>query len=154
MATKPGRVVTEKGASFYKATVLLLRGLVSGFDFSDTICRFRMQMPKTSPTSCPFLIHNEINATLLKPKGHNYFNLLIQTSTNLLLIASPQGSFIAPHAWEIVGRKNLTIFKVCLYSLFHIMISSSFWKMETGNLISDRGILIFLVLGTRSLAAH
>ena len=70
------------------------------------------------------------------------------------LIAAPQGGFIAPHVWEIVCRKNLTIFKGCHYSRFYIMISLSFQKIETKNLNSDPRILIFLVLGTTSPAAH
>ena len=64
------------------------------------------------------------------------------------LIAAPQSGFIAPHVWEIVGWKNLTIFKGCHYSQFYIMISSSFRKIETKDLNSDPRILIFLVLGT------
>ena len=66
----------------------------------------------------------------------------------------PQGGFIAPNVWEIVVRKNLTIFKGCHYSRFYIMISLSFRKIETKNLNSDPHILIFLVLGTTSSAAH
>ena len=33
-----------------------------------------------------------------------------------LIIAAPQGGFIAQYILEIVGRKNLTIFKGCYYS--------------------------------------
>ena len=65
------------------------------------------------------------------------------------LIAAPQGEFIALHIWEIVHRKNLTIFKGCHYSRFYIMIPLSFRKIETRNLNSDPPILIFLVLGTK-----
>ena len=71
-----------------------------------------------------------------------------------LIIAAPQGGFIAQYIWEIVGRKNLTIFKGCYYSRFYIMISLSFRKVETKNLNSDPRILIFLVLGSTSPAAH
>ena len=39
------------------------------------------------------------------------------------VIAVPQGGFIAPHVWGIVGRKNLTIFKGCHYSQFYMIIS-------------------------------
>ena len=42
------------------------------------------------------------------------------------LIAACQGGFIAPHVWEIAGRKDLTIFKSCHYSWFYMIISSSF----------------------------
>ena len=70
------------------------------------------------------------------------------------LITAPQGGFIALHVWEIVGRKNLTIFRGCHYSRFNIMISSSFPKIVTKNLNSDPGILIFLALSTISLAGH
>ena len=73
---------------------------------------------------------------------------------NLYLIATPQGGFIAPHVREIVGRKNLTMFKGCHYSRFDIMICSSFRKIETKNLNSDPGILILLVRRTTSLHAH
>ena len=64
------------------------------------------------------------------------------------LIAAPQGGFIAPHVWEIVCRKNVTIFKCCHYSRFYITISISFWKIETKNLNSDPRILVLLVLRT------
>ena len=42
----------QQGVSFHKATYLLSRDLVSNFDFSYTICRFRTQTPKSSLTSC------------------------------------------------------------------------------------------------------
>ena len=71
-----------------------------------------------------------------------------------LFVATPQYGFIAPHVREIVGRKNLTTFKGCQYSRFYIIISSSFWKIETKNLNSDQRILILLILGTKSPAAH
>ena len=51
-------------------------------------------------------------------------------------------SFIAPHVWEIVGRKNLTIFKGCHYSRFFMIISSSFLKIESKKWNSDPCILI------------
>ena len=70
------------------------------------------------------------------------------------LITAPQGGFIAPHVWEIVGRKNLTIFKGCDYSRFYVMISLSFYKIETKNINSDLRILIFLVQVTIRPAAH
>ena len=74
----------------------------------------------------------------------------------MLIIATPQGGFIAPHVSEIVGRKNLTIFKGCHYSRLYLMISLSlsFRKIETKNLNSDPRILILLGLGTTSLAPH
>ena len=72
----------------------------------------------------------------------------------LNFIAVLQGGFIAPHAWEIVCRKNLTIFKARHYSRFYIMIFLSFRKIETKNLNSDPRILIFFVLGTTSSAAN
>ena len=50
-----------------------------------------------------------------------------------LIIAAPQGGFIAQYILEIVGRKNLTIFKGCYYSWFYMMISLSFRKIETHN---------------------
>ena len=73
-----------------------------------------------------------------------------------IMIAAPQGGFIVTLVWEIVGRKNLTIFKGCHHSRFFIMISSSYSKIETHRLIvnSDPGILTSLVLGTTSLATH
>ena len=37
--------------------------------------------------------------------------LNVLTFSDIAIIAGPEGSFIAPHVWEIVGRKNLTIFK-------------------------------------------
>ena len=71
-----------------------------------------------------------------------------------LFIVTPQYGFIAPHIREIVGKKNLTIFKGCQYSQFYIIISSRFWKIETKNLNSDPRILILLILGAKSPAAH
>ena len=71
-----------------------------------------------------------------------------------IFIAAPQGGFIVPHVWEIVGRKNHTIFKGCHYSRFYIMISSNFRKIETKNLNSDPRILVLLVLGTTSPASY
>ena len=68
-----------------------------------------------------------------------------------VIIAAPEGGFMGPHVWEIVGRKNLTIFKGCHYSRFYIMISSGFRKIKTKNLNSDVRILIFLVLGVPAL---
>ena len=35
------------------------------------------------------------------------------------LIAAPQGGFIAQHVWEIVCRKNFTIFKGLLASILY-----------------------------------
>ena len=43
---------------------------------------------------------------------------------NKQLIATPQGGFMAPNVLDILGRKNLTIFQVCHYSRFYMMISS------------------------------
>ena len=71
-----------------------------------------------------------------------------------LFIATPQYGFIAPHVKEIVDKKNLTIFKGCQYSQFYIIISSSFWKIETKNINLVPRILILLVLETKSPAAH
>ena len=65
-----------------------------------------------------------------------------------MVIAAPLGGFIAPHVWEIVCRKNLTIFKGCHYFRFYIAISLSFQEIETKNSNLDARILIFLVLGT------
>ena len=62
-----------------------------------------------------------------------------------VLIATPQSSFIAAHGWEMVGRKNLTIFKVCHYRWFYMMISSRFRKVKAKNVNSDPCIIIFLV---------
>ena len=76
------------------------------------------------------------------------------TQNYYTVISSPQGDFVAPDLWEMVGRKNLTIFKGCHCSRFYIMISSSFRKIVTENLNSDPRILIFLVLQTASPAAH
>ena len=86
-----------------------------------------------------------------------YWNLMFicqVESTLKEIITAPQGGFIAPHVWEIVGRNNLTIFKSCQYPRFYIMISSSFPKIETKNLNSDPRNLIFPVLETKSPAAH
>ena len=47
MAIKPGRVVTYNK----KLPSMKSRGLISDFDFSYTICRFRTQTPKSSLSS-------------------------------------------------------------------------------------------------------
>ena len=78
----------------------------------------------------------------------------ILSEWKLEFIAAPQGGFRAPHVWEIVGRKNLTVFKGCHYCWFYIMIPLSFWEIETKNLNSDPRILISLVLGTISPADY
>ena len=43
---------THEGASFHKVTSLVARGLVSDFDFSYTICRFKILRPKSLPVYC------------------------------------------------------------------------------------------------------
>ena len=83
---------------------------------------------------------------LLNKCNHHYAKTQFITVT--------QCGFIAPHVWEIVCTKNITIFKGCHYSRFYIMISLNFQKMETKNLNSDPRILIFLVLRTTSPAAY
>ena len=75
-------------------------------------------------------------------------------SYSYFIIAAPHGGFIAPHVREIVGRKNLTIFKGCHYSRSYMMISSNFRKANTKNLKSDLCILNVLVLGTTLSAAY
>ena len=67
----------------------------------------------------------------------------------VLLLIFAEGSlsihcrgFIAPRVWEIVVRKNLTVFKGCHYSRFYMMISSSFLKIESKKWNSDLCILI------------
>ena len=92
-----------------------------------------------------------MNATSFYRSYIDFYTLI---TLSLTLIAAPEGGYIAPHIREIVCRKNFTIFKGCHYSRFFIMISSSLGKIETKNLNSDPRILIFLVLGTTSSAAH
>ena len=45
----------QEGVSFDKVTPFLSHGLVSDFDFSDTICWFKAQTPKSSTTSTSFV---------------------------------------------------------------------------------------------------
>ena len=57
MATKPGKVVihNEELPSIKSHDFLIKwfsNSRSSGLDFSCTICRFRTQMPKLSPTTC------------------------------------------------------------------------------------------------------
>ena len=52
MPTKPGRVVTYNEELPYIKPHDPLITWSSGFDFSYTICGFRPQTPKLSPTSC------------------------------------------------------------------------------------------------------
>ena len=65
-----------------------------------------------------------------------------------------QSGFIALYVWKIGDRTNLIFFKDCHYSGFYIIISLSFWKIETKSWNSDPLILIFLVLETSSQAAY
>ena len=64
----------------------------------------------------------------IKVKKSNFFR-----TSFWFIIAAPQGGFIALHVWEIVGRKNLTVFKGCHCSQLYIIISLSFQKIETKN---------------------
>ena len=97
---------------------------------------------------------NSSNSKLFFQGGKNLNQVVFFRYLKLVLIAASQGGFIASHIWEIVGRKNLTIFKGCCYSPFCLMILSTFWKTKTKNLNSDPRILIFLVLGTALPAGY
>ena len=58
MATKPGKVVAyNKELPSVKSHDPLITWS-SDFDFSYTICRFRTQTPKLSPTSCLLEVKN------------------------------------------------------------------------------------------------
>ena len=74
------------------------------------------------------------------------------TNWQVKFVAALQGSFTGSHVWEIVVRKNLTLFEVCHYSPFYIMISSSFHKINTKSLNLDLCISNCLALETVSLA--
>ena len=69
-------------------------------------------------------------------------------------IATRQGGFIVLHVWEIVVRKNLTIFEGCHFARFYILIWWSFPKIETKNFNSDPCFFKLVKLGTISPAAH
>ena len=67
------------------------------------------------------------------------------------IIAASQGGFIAPHVWEIVRRKNLTIFKMLplfaiLYKDFLNFSENRGKELKLGPMYFN--ILIFLPLGT------
>ena len=89
-----------------------------------------------------------------KKETHVCFTNNYIVLASLLLIAASQGGFTAPQVCEIVGRKNLTIFKGYQCSPFSLMISSSFRKIQTKNLNSNPCSLIFFVLGTTSPAGY
>ena len=118
--------------------------MLQKFNFVGLIMRFSYFLNQSINTNVNVNIKEQIGKafTLSMKKYKKY------------LIATPQSGFIAPHVWEVVGRKNLTISKGCHYSLFYIRISLSFWEIETKNLNSNPGILISIVLGTTSPAAH
>ena len=52
MATKPGKVATYNEELPSRKSYDPLNTWSSDFDFSDTICRYRTQTPKSSLTSC------------------------------------------------------------------------------------------------------
>ena len=99
-------------------------------------------------------IISSLLSKLLRFRNNYFHRTILAASNDWPFIAAPQGGFIAPHVWEIAGRKNLAIFKGCHYSWFYMMISWSFQKIETKNLNSEPCILNFLVLGTKSPAAY
>ena len=70
------------------------------------------------------------------------------------LIAARQCDFIVPHVWEMVVRKNLTIFGGCHFARFYILIWWSFSKIETKNFNSDLCFFKLVKLGMISPAAH
>ena len=94
------------------------------------------------------------NSELLQNHAEKQF--VLSTSFFMIydVITTPQDGFIASHVWEIVGTKNLTIFKDCQYFRFYMMISSNFWSIEKKNLNSNPCISNYLVLGTTSPAAY
>ena len=63
----------QYGASFHKVMFFLSHGLVSDFDFSYTICRFRTQTPKSSPNSYHFFSFNKVLTYFLEGNV-NIFN--------------------------------------------------------------------------------
>ena len=78
-------------------------------------------------------------------QNHAEKQFVLSTSFFMIyVITTPQDGFIAPHVWEIVGTKNLTIFKGCQYFRFYMMISSNFWSIEQKNLNSNPCISITL----------
>ena len=78
----------------------------------------------------PNCICQTTEALLDKMISYRVFHELLR-SVIFSLTAAPHGGFVAPHGWEIVGAKNLTIFKGCNYSRFYMKIASSFQKIET-----------------------
>ena len=111
--------------------------------------------------SIPVLIEYNIETFFLKNRTQNVVKKLFydtflknQNWAYLCINCHPLGRLYSSARMRIVGRKNLTIFKVCHYSRFYVMISSSFWKIKTKNLNSDPRILIFFLLETTSPAAH
>ena len=98
-------------------------------------------------------IISSLLSKLLRFRNNYFHRTTLAASNDWSFIAAPQGGFIAPHVWEIVGRKNLAIFKGCRYSWFY-MISWSFQKIEAKNLNLELCILNFLVLGTTLPAAY
>ena len=60
----------------------------------------------------------------------------------------------ASYAQEMEVRKNLTIFNVCQFPQFFILISQSSQKIELKNSNSDPCFFNLLKLGTISLAVH
>ena len=70
------------------------------------------------------------------------------------LINCRQGDFIVLYVWEILVRKNVTIFEGCRFSRFSIFIWLSFRKIETKNFNSDPSFFNSFKIGTISFSAH
>ena len=60
MATKPSRVVTYNEQVHSVKSYDFLITWSSDFDFSYTICRFKTQRPKSSPTSCCICLQSKV----------------------------------------------------------------------------------------------
>ena len=93
------------------------------------------------------IIFQRLNYTLLE------LHLIITHLVNTFYCCPP-GCFIVPHKWEIVVRKNLTIFEGCYFAGFYILIWWSFPKIEAKNFNSGSCFFKLAKLGMISPATH
>ena len=103
----------------------------------------------TDTRTAPMTLFLTLNRQM--PDGMLVFKISLNRSK---LTAARQGGFIVLHLWEIVARKNLTIFEGCHFARFYILIWWSFPRIGTKNFNSDPCFFKLVKLGTISPAAH
>ena len=67
-----------------------------------------------------------------------------ERKNKIVFIAARQGGFIVPYVWEIVARKNLTIFEGCHFPRFYNWFDWVSWKSRQRISIRTHAFLILL----------